>query len=110
MSEVISDLRSELRTRFKVLGDNYIEAKSRYEENREKLDREYTTTLADLNRECAVLKEMLQIEEKRFGPLRENGGNGKVAQLVDLTALEKAVAPDCHPKLPLSAALRPALR
>jgi len=92
MSEVISDLRSELRTRLKVLGDIYIEAKSRYEERKEKLGREYTTTLADLNRECAVLKEMLQIEEKRFGRLRENGDKGKVAQLIDLTALEKAVA------------------
>ena len=92
MSEVISDLRSELRTRLKVLGDIYIEAKSRYEERKEKLGREYTATLADLNRECAVLKEMLQIEEKRFGRLRENGDNGKVAQLIDLTALEKAVA------------------
>ncbi len=75
-----------------MLGDIYIEAKSRYEERKEKLGREYTTTLADLNRECAVLKEMLQIEEKRFGRLRENGDNGKVAQLIDLTALEKAVA------------------
>jgi hypothetical protein len=92
MSDAPRDLRSDLRVRLDIVVNRFAEAVSQYTRKKEELEREYTTTLAELEAERIVLEQLLAIEEKRCGGLSANANPSKTAKLIAREALDKVFA------------------
>ena len=67
MSDAPRDLRSDLRARLDIVVESFAEAVSQYAKKKEEIEREYATTVAELERERTALEQLLAIDEKRYG-------------------------------------------
>ena len=65
---------------------------SQYTKKKEELEKDYTTTLAELEAERMAIEQLLAIEEKRCGASQANTTPGKTAKLIALEALDKVFA------------------
>lgn len=91
MSDALRDLRSELGLRLDIVAKSFAEAASRYATKKEEIEREYTSTVADLERERTALQQLLAIEESRHGG-PEAKSERRIAKLTALEALDKVFA------------------
>jgi hypothetical protein len=92
MSDALRDLRSELRARLDIVVESFAEAVSRHAKKKEDIETEYTTTVAELERERTALEQLLTIEEKRYGGQQVKTDDGKTAKLIAPEALDKGFA------------------
>lgn len=90
MRLVISEATCVIR--LDIVVNRFAEAVSQYTKKKEEIERNYTTTLAELEAERIALEQLLAIEEKRCGGLSANANAGKTAKLVALEALDKVFA------------------
>jgi len=88
MSDALRDLRSELRARLDIVVESFAEAVSRHAKKKEDIETEYTTTVAELERERTALEQLLAIDEKRYGG-SEVKTDRITAKLVALEALHR---------------------
>jgi len=92
MSDAPRDLRCDLRVRLDIVVNRFAEAVSQYTKKKEELEKDYTTTLAELEAERMATEQLLAIEEKRCGASQANTIPGKTAKLIALEALDKVFA------------------
>jgi hypothetical protein len=92
MNDAPRDLRSDLRVRLDVVVKRFAEVVSEYTKKKEELEKDYTTTVSELQAERVALEQLLSIEEKRCGDAQADSAPGKVAKLIALEALDKAFA------------------
>ena len=92
MSDAPRDLRCDLRVRLDIVVNRFAETVSQYTKKKEETEREYATTLAELEAERMAIEQLLTIEEKRCGASQANTTPGKTAKLIALEALDKVFA------------------